>query len=164
MKGYPKHFNTKQDFINVLETMPEHREKLCAYLTEIKDLDDSKIITTTTLKSNILFTVKYSKVEEALEIGEINQFLEKEIEKALKQSVPELNVTKTSDTTWSLSLGAIPALHLEKVDDGLTASLADAPEEWNTKEIQNPLPLYKQKGFKNRGEIQSLIAQYGGSP
>ena len=33
---------------------------------------------------------------------------------------------------------------------------------WNTEDIENPMPLWKQKGFESRQEIADLITENGG--
>lgn len=43
MRGYPKHINCKQDFINLL-SMPEHKERALKELQQIQSLDDSKVV------------------------------------------------------------------------------------------------------------------------
>ena len=38
----------------------------------------------------------------------------------------------------------------------------DPKSDWNTEEIDNPMPLWKQKGFESRGAIATLITKNGG--
>jgi len=42
MRGYPKHINCKQDFLNLLE-MPEHRERVLKDIQKLQALDDAKV-------------------------------------------------------------------------------------------------------------------------
>jgi len=47
MKGYPNHFNTKQDYLNILE-LPEYRSRCLEELRRIRDLKDDRILKATT--------------------------------------------------------------------------------------------------------------------
>ena len=38
----------------------------------------------------------------------------------------------------------------------------DPKSDWNTEEIDNPMPLWKQKGFESREAIATLITKNGG--
>ena len=38
----------------------------------------------------------------------------------------------------------------------------DPKSDWNTEEIDNPMPLWKQKGFESREAVAELIAKNGG--
>ena len=38
----------------------------------------------------------------------------------------------------------------------------DPKSDWNTEEIDNPMPLWKQKGFESREAVATLIAKNGG--
>ena len=39
---------------------------------------------------------------------------------------------------------------------------SDPNSDWNTEEIDNPMPLWKQKGFESREAVAELIAKNGG--
>ncbi|MEN6421338.1 MAG: hypothetical protein ABFD76_05265 [Smithella sp.] len=84
MKGYPKHINCKQDFINLLSE-PEHQAQALADLIVIRDMDDDK---------------------------------------ALR-----------------------------------TVSIDETTGEAVTEEIDNPMPLWKVKGFSSRQDVTDLIAE-----
>lgn len=88
MKGYPKHFATKQDYLNILE-IPEFREQCLTDLKSIRDIKDDTVLVATT-----------------------------------------------------------------PIDP------KDPNSEWNTKTATNPNPMWKQKGFSSRSEIDKLIKQY----
>jgi hypothetical protein len=47
MRGYPKYFATKQDYLNVLE-IPAYRERCLAELRAILDLKDDSLLVATT--------------------------------------------------------------------------------------------------------------------
>jgi len=83
MKGYPKHINCKQDYLNLLAG-PEFREQALDDLRAIRDLDDAT------------------------------------------------------------------ALRVIAMDE--------ATGEATTEEIDNPMPLWKIKGFESRQEVAELIA------
>ena len=88
MKGYPKHFATKQDYLNILE-FPKFREQCLSDLKSILDTkDDTTLVATTPIDPK------------------------------------------------------------------------DPNSEWNTKTVTNPNPLWKQKGFFSRNEIEKLIQKY----
>lgn len=89
MRGSPKIYATKQDFINLLSN-DQFAEEAKKKLQEIYDVNDSK---------------------------------------ATKATTP-----------------------LELDDPILTG--------WNTIEIDNPMPMWKQKGFASRQEVAELIAEY----
>ena len=91
MKGYPKHVNCKQDFLNLLAD-ENHREQAIEGLKEIYSLDDSKTLRATTL---------------------------------IDPDDPDLG--------------------------------------YNTEEIDNPMPLWKQKGFESREAVGTLITKNGGT-
>ncbi len=38
----------------------------------------------------------------------------------------------------------------------------DPKSDWNTEEIDNPMPLWKQKGFESREAVAELITKNGG--
>ena len=38
----------------------------------------------------------------------------------------------------------------------------DPKSDWNTEEIDNPMPLWKQKGFASRKAVATLITKNGG--
>lgn len=38
----------------------------------------------------------------------------------------------------------------------------DPMSDWNTAEIDNPMPMWKQKGFASRKEVKKLILSNGG--
>ena len=38
----------------------------------------------------------------------------------------------------------------------------DPKSDWNTEEIDNPMPLWKQKGFESRKAVATLITKNGG--
>jgi hypothetical protein len=38
----------------------------------------------------------------------------------------------------------------------------DPMSDWNTAEIDNPMPMWKQKGFESRQEVADLITANGG--
>ena len=38
----------------------------------------------------------------------------------------------------------------------------DPKSDWNTEEIDNPMPLWKQKGFESREAVATLITKNGG--
>ena len=38
----------------------------------------------------------------------------------------------------------------------------DPKSDWNTEEIDNPMPIWKQKGFESREAVAELIAKNGG--
>ena len=38
----------------------------------------------------------------------------------------------------------------------------DPESEWNTELINNPMPLWKQKGFKYRNSVGVMIVEFGG--
>lgn len=83
MKGYPKHINCQQDYINLLAE-PELKAQALEDLKAIRDLDDSK----------------------ALRVVSMNE--------------------ETGEAT--------------------------------TEEIDNPMPLWKVKGFRSRQDVADLIA------
>ncbi len=87
MRGYPKHINCKQDFLNLLE-MPEHRERALKDLQKRQALDDSKVV------------------------------------RVVSGSEEEKNLV--------------------------------------TEIIDNPMPVWKQKGFESRAEAGTLITENGG--
>jgi len=39
---------------------------------------------------------------------------------------------------------------------------SDPKSDWNTEEIDNPMPLWKQKGFESRKAVATLITKNGG--
>ena len=39
---------------------------------------------------------------------------------------------------------------------------SDPNSDWNTEEIDNPMPLWKQKGFESREAVAELVAKNGG--
>jgi hypothetical protein len=82
MKGYPKHINCRQDYLNLLAE-PEFKEQALADLRAIRDLDDDK----------------------ALRVVSMNE--------------------ETGEAT--------------------------------TEEIDNPMPLWKIKGFSSRLDVADLI-------
>jgi len=84
MKGYPKHINCKQDFINLLAE-PEHQAQAIEDLKVIRDMEDYK------------------------------------------------------------------ALRVVSMDE-------ETGEE-TTEEIDNPMPLWKVKGFSSRQEVADLITE-----
>ena len=84
MKGYPKHINCKQDFINLLAE-PEHQAQAIEDLKVIRDMEDYK------------------------------------------------------------------ALRVVSIDE-------ETGEE-TTEEIDNPMPLWKVKGFSSRQEVADLITE-----
>jgi len=87
MRGYPRHVNTKTDYLNLLN-IPEFAERALEDLKRIAELDD-----------------------EEMEIA------------------------------------------VEPID-------AKNPEgEWKIKTVKAQMPLWKQKGFKNRAEVLSLLAK-----
>jgi hypothetical protein len=83
MKGYPKHINCQQDYINLLAE-PELKAQALEDLKAIRDLDDSKV----------------------------------------------LRVVSMNEKTG----------------------------EAKTEEIDNPMPLWKVKGFRSRQDVADLIA------
>ena len=38
----------------------------------------------------------------------------------------------------------------------------DPKSDWNTEEIDNPMPLWKQKGFESREAVAALVTKNGG--
>ena len=90
MKGFPKHVNCKQDFLNLLADK-NHKEHAIEDLKKIYLLNDSKTLRATTLID------------------------------------PE-----------------------------------DPKSGYNTEEIDNPMPLWKQKGFESREAVGTLITKNGG--
>ena len=38
----------------------------------------------------------------------------------------------------------------------------DPKSDWNTEEIDNPMPLWKKKGFESREAVAELVAKNGG--
>jgi len=38
----------------------------------------------------------------------------------------------------------------------------DPQSDWNTEDIENPMPLWKQKGFMSRQDVADLITENGG--
>jgi len=91
MKGYPKHVNCKQDFLNLLAD-ENHREQAIEGLKEIYSLDDSKTLRATTLID------------------------------------PE-----------------------------------DPKSDYNTEEIDNPMPVWMAKGFESREEVATIVTENGGA-
>jgi hypothetical protein len=90
MKGYPKFVATKQDFLNLLST-PDCKAQALADLQAICDMNDDKMLTTTT---------------------RVNP------------------------------------------DDPMS--------DWHTAEIDNPMPMWRQKGFVSKKEVEELILLNGG--
>lgn len=101
MRGYPKHFNTKEDYENVLRDFPEWGERVIAELKEICNLNDDKMV------------------------------------HAIKPKV-------------------------KKIDKGVIDISRVEEEDWETEEVENPNPVYRQKGFSSREEINELLKRYGG--
>ncbi|RLC60605.1 MAG: hypothetical protein DRI01_09990 [Chloroflexi bacterium] len=52
----------------------------------------------------------------------------------------------------------------EAQDDTVIRVVSGSEEEGNlvTEEIENPMPLWKVKGFSSRQEVADLITRYGG--
>ena len=115
MRGYPKHINCKQDFLNLLE-MPEHRERAKADLWKLQALDDSKAT-----------RVCVRKVQNP-DAGE-------------EYTVP------------GGGMGG---------EGPITFIRPDTIEEEYTEEIDNPMPLWKQKGFESREAVAALVTKNGG--
>jgi len=90
MRGFPKHINSKQDFLNLLAD-EDLKAQALAELQKIYTKDDSKALRATTLID------------------------------------PE-----------------------------------DPKSDYNTEEIDNPMPMWKQKGFESRKEVGDLIVAEGG--
>ena len=90
MRGYPKHVNCKQDYLNLLADEGLTAQAI-AELQAIYKKDDSRALRATTL-----------------------------------------------------------------IDP------SDPKSDYNTEEIDNPMPLWKQKGFESREAVAELIAKNGG--
>ena len=57
-------------------------------------------------------------------------------------------------------LKALKAIKDTKVTRAISPIDPDDPEsEWITEEIDNPLPIHKQKGFKTRKQLDDLIVE-----
>ncbi len=62
-----------------------------------------------------------------------------------------------------VDLKAIYQLNDSKVSRATTPiDPADPEKGWNTEEIDNPMPLWKVKGFSGRDEVAAVITEYGG--
>lgn len=61
------------------------------------------------------------------------------------------------------ALADLQSIHDLKDDKAMkTISIDKKTGEAETEEIDNPMPMWKRKGFKNRKEIAGLIKKYGG--
>jgi len=91
MKGFPKHVNCKQDYLNLLADK-NHKDQAIEDMKRVYLLNDSKTLQATTLID------------------------------------PE-----------------------------------DPKSDWNTEEIDTPMPMWKAKGFESREEIAEFITVNGGT-
>lgn len=155
MRGYPKHVATKQDFLNLL-AMPEYKARALADLEYIRDLNDYTTTVAIRQRCTELFTIATESA--GLDTGAVNEDLKAKLEAYLGSVLPAPRITQKSATNWELAL--VPMERLDLVDDHGTvrAYRADSEDEWETEVIDNPMPLWKQKGFVSREEVAALIA------
>lgn len=139
MRGFPKYISTKQDFINLLK-MPESYANLTTKQPvkgELKPIVKSGYAA--------LFASKVSNSKE------LNEFLE------------VCTASHTPDDYKSKALAEL--VIIRDMDDDKakrTLSINEETGEAVEEEIDNPMPLWKIKGFGSRQEVADLIAQYGG--
>lgn len=169
MKGFPKVFKTVFDYRYILENYPEWRERTLEKLREIHDLQDEKATIATHLKEPLpLFSLKALDVEQDLDLGKVNKKLREEIDRVITGVPSELEAENDLATNgWLLKEKGSQPIHavvLRKsgadVKCFLTTQLEE--DEWETEEIDNPLPLWKQKGFKTRAAVKTLIDEFSG--
>jgi len=176
MKGFPKHFATVYDYKYILENYPEWRDRVIKELEKIYNLKDDKAVKAVKPKEpKILYSTLLSKVETDFNKGVIPEAIKKGIENKLGY-LPNLVVIQEEDG-WSLRIigkvwneelqkyqdsfiTGFPGIRIKKVDENAIFFLEKEREEWETEEIDNPMPLYKQKGFKTKEEILNLINKY----
>mgnify|MGYP000976215602 CR=1 FL=1 len=64
------------------------------------------------------------------------------------------------------ALADLKAVYELNDDKATRATTPIDPEDpqggWNTEEIDNPMPVWKQKGFSSRDEVAELIIDNGG--
>jgi hypothetical protein len=142
MRGFPKYIATKQDFMNLLSISDDYAT-LTAQPAEI-GLKGAKI---ESIKQDFttLFTTK------ATNSKEVNDLLD------------VCTASLTPDDFKSRALAEL--IIIRDMDDdkaSRTISIDETTGEAVTEEIDNPMPLWKVKGFGSREEVAALIAQYGG--
>ena len=142
MRGFPKYIANKQDFINLLSMSDTY-----ATLTAKAPAKGGKIEMQPIIKSDYtaLFATK------ATNSKELNELLE----------VCTASLSPDDYKTKALAELVI----IRDMDDdkaSRTISIDETTGEAVTEEIDNPMPLWKVKGFGSRQEVADLIAQYGG--
>lgn len=142
MRGFPKYIANKQDFVNLLSMSETY-----ATLTAKAPAKGEKIIAQPIVKSD--FTALFAT--KATNSKELNELLE----------VCTASLSPDDYKTKALAeLVIIRDMDDEKAKR--TLSINEETGEAVEEEIDNPMPLWKVKGFGSREEVAALIAQYGG--
>jgi len=167
MKGYPKVFKTVFDYRYILENYPEWHVRVLKELRYIYLLKDDKARVATHLNvPKPLFSVPKAVVEEALNNGEINKLLRATLAKVIGDVPTSLTAVKELDGWLIHEKGKPPihALRVRKVGEHIKGYLVSDLEEldWETEEIDNPMPLWKVKGFESRADVKKLIDEFSG--
>lgn len=140
MRGFPKYIANKQDFINLLsmsDTYATLTKQAPAKGEELKPIVKSDF--------TALFATKATNSKELNELLEVcTASLSPDDYKT--KAIAELTIIRDMDD--------------EKAKR--TLSIDEETGEAVEEEIDNPMPLWKVKGFGSRQEVADLIAQYGG--
>lgn len=165
MKGYPKKFATPFDYRFILENYPEWRVRALKELRYIYLRGDDKTRVATHPKvPTPVFSVHKSVVEEALNNGEINKLLRAKLAKVISDIPTSLTAVKEAGG-WLIHEKGKPPIHALRVrkvgayiKGYLTTDLEE--EEWETEEVNNPMPLWKAKGFESRAGVKNLFDEF----
>lgn len=167
MKGYPKNFATSFDYRFILENYPGWRVRALKELRYIyKRKDDKATIATHPKVSTPVFSVPKAVVEEALNNGEINKLLRAKLAKVISDIPTSLTAVK-EEGGWLIHEKGKPPIHALRVrkvgayiKGHLTTDLEE--EEWETEEVNNPMPLWKAKRFDSRADVKKLFDEFSG--
>jgi len=141
MRGYPKYIACKQDYINLLTISDD-------YATATKTAEPVKgekgVIN---LEAVTFESLKLTKAMNTKEVNDILDVCQAMSTDEVKTKVlAEVTVIRDADD--------------EKAKR--TISIDETTGEAVTEEIENPMPLWKVKGFSSRQEVADLITAYGG--
>lgn len=138
MRGFPKYIACKQDYINLL-SMPDEYAKV----TNAVPGEELKPI----VKSDFMDLFK----TKATNSKELNSFLE------------VCTSSMSPDDYKAKALAELVSIRdLKDEKAKRTLSIDENTGESVEEEIDNPMPLWKVKGFGSRQEVTDLIVKYGG--
>ena len=142
---YPKRVATVQDYINLL-AMPEHRARALEELRAIRDLADDAATVSIECEPVPIFEIPAVDFSADRVKAELESYTGK-----------QLGVTVNADETGILQ-EPLPDVRLSS--DGKIVRCFKKGESFRTETVTNPLPVYRQKGFKSRTNVSALISEY----